>query len=82
MVAAAVADTKRRDHLTKELARLDLDVVAAAYRCFDGDTEAAAWLLRPLHSLGRKEPVVLARSKAGRQKVLRLLGAIELGVFM
>ncbi len=82
MVTAAVAETKRRERLTKELARLDLEVVAAAHRCFEGDAEAAAWLLRPLHSLGRKEPVMLARSTAGRQRVLSLLGAIERGVFM
>lgn len=79
MVAASIAETKRREQLTKELARLDLKVVEAAYGCFESDRAAAEWLTRPQVSLGDKAPVTLAQSAAGRQLVLNLLRAIEDG---
>lgn len=81
MVAAATAETKRRERLTKKLEQLDLDVIESAHRCFNSDKAAAEWLIRPLASADGRTPVLMVGTLAGRRKVLRLLGAIEHGVF-
>ncbi len=81
MVIAARADLRRRKRMVARLAKLDSSVVAAAMECFESEAAAASWLLRPLRTLGSKEPVVVARTKPGKAKVIGVLRSIENGVF-
>ncbi len=81
MVSAARADLRRRKQLIAWLAKLDPSVVTAAMDCFESEAAAASWLLRPLRTLGSKEPVLVAGTDAGKARVIGVLKSIENGVF-
>jgi putative toxin-antitoxin system antitoxin component (TIGR02293 family) len=57
-------------------------VFARAAELFEGDAAAAReWLTKPVRGLGHRVPLELARTQAGAQMVLDLIGRLDHGVF-
>lgn len=81
VVAAAAREIRRRERLLAQLARLDEIVITAALDTFESADGAAEWLVCPAFGLAGAIPVKVAGTKDGRTQVVRLLGAIEHGVF-
>jgi uncharacterized protein (DUF2384 family) len=82
VVAAAVREIRRREGLLPKLEQLDESVIIAALNTFESAGGAAEWLVCPAFGLGGSIPAKVAGTKEGRQRVLRVLGCIEHGVFL
>jgi uncharacterized protein (DUF2384 family) len=82
VAAAAVREIRRREALLPKLDQLDEGVIVAALGTFESVGGAAEWLVCPAAGLGGFVPAKVAGTKEGRQRVLRLLGCIEHGVFL
>lgn len=66
---------------SERLHRLGM-VFAAAVEFFDGGTAAARrWFEAPCRGLGQMPPIEMARTEAGGQAVVTLLGRLSHGVF-
>ena len=82
VVAAAVREIRRREGLLPKLEQLDEGVIIAAHDTFESAGAAADWLVCPAFGLGGSIPAKVAVTKEERQRVIRLLGCIEHGVFL
>lgn len=82
-IAATVhAEIARQTRLAQLLQNLDPEVAARAEVVFESVDSAAEWLLSSdIPSLPGGAPVELARTLAGKRRVLQTLARIEHGVF-
>jgi putative toxin-antitoxin system antitoxin component (TIGR02293 family) len=82
---------KTMDRRLKARARLKVDeservarlmrIVARASKVLNSESNARAWLLRPLKILGGKTPLQLSMTEPGSREVEQVLGRLEHGVF-
>lgn len=76
---AWLAERKQAITLIKTV---DADVLAAAVACFESPRAAGQFLTSPARSLRYKLPVDVALTPEGKKQVLKLIMAIEYGVYL
>lgn len=64
------------------LKSLDSEVLTAAVTCLESPLEAGKFLTTPARSLDDKIPVEVAKTPQGKKQVMRLIAAIEHGVYL
>lgn len=80
---AAQMESNRREELLPSLDGLDPDVAKAALETFESAAAAAEWLLDDRHrALPPEGPIAISRTLEGKALVLRVLGAIDHGVYL
>ncbi len=62
--------------------KLDTKLIEKALEVFESSKETALWLVSPIPSLGGKTPVGEGRTRKGNCRVMRVLSAIENGLFL
>ena len=80
LIVAARAEIRRREKLIPLLCQLDPEVLAALSDCFSNDVGAVYWLCAPAYGLRYKVPLLVARTKSGRNMVIHLLRAIHYNI--
>jgi putative toxin-antitoxin system antitoxin component (TIGR02293 family) len=74
-------DVARRCAMRKRIKRVDPEVLLAAVECLGSPEGAAHWLTNPEIGLENRNPLDVADTAAGKEKVLRLLWRLQVGVF-
>lgn len=83
IAAAAHEEIIRRTRLAELLPDLDPEVAVCAVEVFESVDSAAEWLLSAdIPSLSDGAPVELARTLAGKRRVLSVMSAIDHGVYL
>lgn len=61
---------------------MDRDVYAAGKALLRSDAALAEWMCAPAQALGGKTPIRAIRTASGRKRVVRILLALEYGVYL
>lgn len=81
VIGAYDRDLGRRNALRDKLFRADPEVLLAAIDCFGSAEGASLWLTSPEVSLANENPLDVADSPDGKERVLQLLWRLNLGMF-
>jgi Protein of unknown function (DUF2384) len=81
VIRAFDRDMGRRNALRDKLFGADPEVLLAAIDCFGSAEAAALWLTSPEVGLANENPLDVADSPDGKERVLQLLWRLNLGMF-
>jgi uncharacterized protein (DUF2384 family) len=81
VVAAFDRDFARRGAMRAKLRELDAEVLLAAIDCLGSAEKAALWLTSPEVGLSEENPIEVAATSDGKERVLRLLWRLGRGMY-
>jgi uncharacterized protein (DUF2384 family) len=81
VIQAFDREIARRNALRQKLIEIDAVLLLAAIDCFGSSEAAALWLTSPDVGLANENPLDVAATDEGKERVLRLLWRLDLSMF-